>query len=491
LTAIVAASIGCVQNSIKQALAYSTISQLGFMFLAAGLGAYATAIFHLFTHAFFKSLLFLGAGSVIQSLHGEHDVRRMGGLAPHMRVTAYAFLIGALATVGVFPLAGFWSQRGIFLAALNGGRYFVWVLALSAAFLIAFYMFRLYLLTFAGHYRGDPTRIHRLRKAPANICVPLVILAFFAVAAGFVGVTPEHGVLHTLLGQGFTQGSRAGHSPSQAVMLLLPLGVAAAGIALAYLSYLQWWKTPFRSSTLYVVLLRRYFLDEIYSTVFVVGLRRVCHRLWRMDGTLIDGAVNQTAHFFTGTALASAQIDEKVIDGAVNRIASLVGSTAVVSSRIDEKLIDGTVNQVASLVGGTALASSQIDEKVIDGTVNRVASFVGGTALASSQIDEKVIDGTVNRVASFVGGTALASSQIDEKVIDGAVNQVAHFVGGTAQASAEGDEEVSDAAVNWVAELNQTLSDIMRRLQTGLIQNYLLAMSLGIFLLACLYIILR
>jgi NADH-quinone oxidoreductase subunit L len=465
LTAIFAASIGCVQNSIKQALAYSTISQLGFMFLAAGLGAYATAIFHLFTHAFFKSLLFLGAGSVIQSLHGEHDVRRMGGLAPHMRVTAYAFLIGALATIGVFPLAGFWSQRGIFLAALNGGRYFVWVLALSAAFLIAFYMFRLYLLTFAGHYRGDLHAIHHLRKAPANIWVPLVILAFFAVAAGLVGVTPEHGVLHNFLGQGLTQGSRAGSSFLQAIMLLLPLGVAAAGIALAYLSYLQWWETPFRSSTLYVVLFRRYFLDEIYSAVFLVGLRRVCHRLWRMDGTVIDGAVNTAVDVNKGLARICAEVDERLIDGAVRKVAGLNLGLSGISAKVDEKLIDGAVNQVAA--------------------------FVGGTALASSQIDEKLIDGAVNQVAAFVGGTALASSQIDEKLIDGAVNQVAHFVGGTALAAAEGDEKVIDTTVNWVAELNQTLSDIARRLQTGLIQNYLLAMALGIFLLACLYIIFR
>ncbi|MGH7381436.1 MAG: NADH-quinone oxidoreductase subunit L [Candidatus Methylomirabilales bacterium] len=465
LTAIFAASIGCVQNSIKQTLAYSTISQLGFMFLAAGLGAYATAIFHLFTHAFFKSLLFLGAGSVIQSLHGEHDVRRMGGLAPHMRLTAYAFLIGALATAGVFPLAGFWSQRGIFLAAFNSGRYFLWVLALFAAFLIAFYMFRLYLLTFAGHYRGDTHAIHHLRKAPTNLWVPLVILAFLAVAAGFVGVTPEHGGLHNFLGQGLTQGIRGGNAPLPAIMLLLPLGVAAAGIGLAYLSYLQWWELPFRSSTLYVVLFRRYFLDEIYSAIFLVGFRRVCHLLWRMDGRLIDGTVNQVVSFVVGAARASSRIDERVIDGAVN--------------------------QIASLVGGTGRVSSRIDERVIDGAVNQVAHFVAGTAMASARIDERVIDGAVNQVAHFVAGTAMASARIDERVIDGAVNQVAHFVGGTAMASTEVDEEVVDARVDWVAELNQTVSDIMRRLQTGLIQNYLLAMALGIFLVACLYIIFR
>src|SRR3990172_7438902 len=186
LTAIFAATIGCVQSNIKQIIAYSTITQLGYMFLVAGLGAYATAMFHLVTHAFFKSLLFLGAGSVIQALHGEHDIKRMGGLAPHMRLTAYAFLIGALASAGIFPLAGFWSQSQVLFAAFNGGQYFVWFLGLSAAFLTAFYMFRLYLLAFAGRFRGDPQQIRHLRKAPANMWIPLVILALFSVAAGFV-----------------------------------------------------------------------------------------------------------------------------------------------------------------------------------------------------------------------------------------------------------------------------------------------------------------
>ena len=128
---------------------------------------------------------------------------------------------------------------------------------------------------------------------------------------------------------------------------------------------------------------------------------------------------------------------------------------------------------------------------MIDGAVNQIASLVGGTGRVSSRIDERVIDGAVNQVAYFVAGTAMASARIDERVIDGTVNQVAHFVGGTAMASTEVDEEAIDARVDWVAELNQTVSDIMRRLQTGLIQNYLLAMALGIFVLACLYIIFR
>ncbi len=388
LTAIFAATIGCVQNNIKQVLAYSTITQLGFMFLVAGLGAYTTAIFHLFTHAFFKSLLFLGAGSVVQALHGEHDIKHMGGLAPHMRVTAYAFLIGALASAGIFPLAGFWSQSQIFFAAFNGGHYFVWLLGLAAAFLTAFYIFRLYLLTFTGPFRGDPHHMHHLRKAPANMWIPLVILALFSVAVGFVGVTPEHGVFYNFLGHNVPHGAvQKPNAPLKIPMALLPLGVAVAGIGLAYLSYAQWWDLPGRFSTLYVLLFRRYFVDEIYYAIFLDRFRRLCHRLWEMDG--------------------------RIIDGAVNRVAALNLSLSDISSRGDEKVIDGAVNRVADIVVGSGSSFSVVDEKVIDGAVNKVA------------------------------------------------------------------------------DLNQGLARILRRLQTGLIHNYLLVMALGIFLVASLFMIFR
>jgi NADH-quinone oxidoreductase subunit L len=335
LTAILAATIACVQNNIKQVIAYSTITQLGYMFLVAGLGAYATAMFHLVTHAFFKSLLFLGAGSVIQALHGEHDIQRMGGLAPHMRVTAYAFLIGTLASAGIFPLAGFWSQNQVLFAAFNRGYYFVWFLGLSAAFLTAFYMFRLYLLTFSGPFRGDPQQLHHLRKAPANMWIPLVILAFFSVAAGFVGVTPEHGAFHNFLGQGLAPGpGQEANAPLRISMALLPLGVASAGIGLAYLSYVQWWDLPDRFRTLYMVFFRRYFVDEIYYAIFLGGFRRLCHHLWKMDGKVIDGAVNGVAHLVLGASATSSTVDERVVDGAVNGVAHLVLGASATSRRL-------------------------------------------------------------------------------------------------------------------------------------------------------------
>jgi NADH-quinone oxidoreductase subunit L len=414
LTAVFAATIGCVQTNIKQVIAYSTITQLGYMFLVAGLGAYTTAIFHLFTHAFFKSLLFLGAGSVIQALHGEHDIHRMGGLARHMRVTAYAFLIGALASAGIFPLAGFWSQSQVMLAAFNAGKYFVWLLALSAAFLTSFYMFRLYLVTFGGRSQGTAHRISDIPKLSVNMLVPLVLLAILSVAAGFVGVTPEHGAFFSFLGHPPPPGMGRDPTASLAVPIaLLPLAVASVGMGLAYLSYLQWWDVPNRFQGLYVVFHRRYFLDEIYYAIFLDGLRWICRLLWKMDGM--------------------------VIDGAVNRVVRLVLDSSALSAKVDHQVIDATVNQTANLVLGGGSAVSKVDEKVVDGTVNAVAGLVFRASLTSSRVDESVVDGAVNRLADLV----------------------------------------------------QAGGRVLRRFQTGVLQHYLLAMALGILVMAGLYMIFR
>jgi NADH-quinone oxidoreductase subunit L len=440
LTAVFAASIGCVQTNIKQVIAYSTITQLGYMFLVAGLGAYATAMFHLFTHAFFKSLLFLGTGSVILALHGEHDIHRMGGLAPHMRVTAYAFLIGALASAGIFPLAGFWSQSQILSSAFNGGHYFVWGLSLVAAFLTAFYMFRLYLLTFGGRYRGDPRRLGFIRKVPAGMWIPLVILAVLTMAAGFVGVTPEHGIFHGLLGRDLPRGGgQAGVNLLRLPIALLPLGVACVGIGLAYLSYAQWWDLPGRLRTVYVVLFRRYFLDEIYYAVFLDGFRRLCRLLWTLDARVIDGAVN----------------------GAV----SLVRLASTAASRWDETVIDGTVNGAAGLVLRAGAVSVQVDEKVVDGPINAVAPLALGIGTVAARVDERIVDGAVNTVADVVLDASTASARADRTLVDGAVNRL--------------------------ADLLLHAGEFLRRIQTGVIQNYILAMVLGIFVIAVLFLMSR
>ena len=193
LTAFYAASIALVQTDIKRVIAYSTISQLGYMFLGLGVGAYAAGIFHLMTHAFFKALLFLAAGSVIHALAGEQDVRKMGGLRTSLRVTAGSFLVGALANAGIVPFAGFWSKDEILFAVYASGHRLLWVLGALTAAGTGFYMFRLYFLAFEGRSRVDPHVSSHLHEAPWSMRLPLVLLALGAVTVGFLGVPPESG----------------------------------------------------------------------------------------------------------------------------------------------------------------------------------------------------------------------------------------------------------------------------------------------------------
>ena len=190
-TAIFAASIGLAQNDIKRVLAYSTISQLGYMFLACGVGAFTAGIFHLMTHAFFKALLFLGAGSVMHAMAGELDMRKMGALKPHLPRTYWTFLIGTLALAGIFPFAGFFSKDEILWQALNQGGVLFWLLGAGAAFMTATYMFRAVFLTFHGKSRVDHGVAHHLHESPGIMTVPLIILAILSVIGGFIGF-PVH-----------------------------------------------------------------------------------------------------------------------------------------------------------------------------------------------------------------------------------------------------------------------------------------------------------
>src|SRR5712692_9848909 len=193
LTALFAASIGLVQTDIKRVLAYSTISQLGYMFVGVGVGAYAAGIFHLVTQAFFKALLFLGAGSVIHGLHGEQDMRRMGGIAPRMLVTTVTFLVGAVGLAGIPPFAGFFSKDEILAAAFHGHRA-VWALLLAGAFMTAFYTFRLIFLAFFGGPRMSKEVAHHVHESPRVMTWPLLVLAALTIVAGWaVGVPSEHG----------------------------------------------------------------------------------------------------------------------------------------------------------------------------------------------------------------------------------------------------------------------------------------------------------
>jgi NADH-quinone oxidoreductase subunit L len=303
-TAIFAATIAIVQNDIKKVLAYSTVSQLGLMFLALGLGAYTSGIFHMATHAFFKALLFLGAGSVIHALQGEQDLRNMGGLRKHLPVTYATFLIGVLAISGIPPFAGFFSKDEILANAYAHGPV-VWALAVFASLLTAFYMFRLLFLTFSGTTRTSPQVMSHIHESPRSITIPLMLLAALSVAGGFMGV-PEalHGShwLNGFLSPVFEPSSAlvsAHHlSHSEEYMLMgAVIVLTLVMIGLAYSKYVSRKQVPEGESVevgaVHRTLYRKYYVDEIYDAIIVkplYGISSVLSSVIERSG--IDRIVN-------------------------------------------------------------------------------------------------------------------------------------------------------------------------------------------------------
>jgi NADH-quinone oxidoreductase subunit L len=312
LTALMAASIALVQTDIKRVLAYSTISQLGYMFVACGVGAFTAGIFHLATHACFKALLFLGAGSVIHALDGEQDIRRMGGLKDHLPITYLTFLVASLAIAGVFPFAGFFSKDEILWAALSEGNFLVWLLAAIVAVMTSFYMFRLVFLVFHREPRASDGMAHHPHEAPSAMRVPLMILAGLSVVAGFIGIPIIEGahLIRAYLEPVFTRYplppealGHALHRPGlELVMLLISLALAIGGILLAMYMYLIDTTLPERISTqfhgVYRLLMGKYYIDELYDWLVVEPVKRSAAWLWaQVDMGLVDGTVNQAGEF--------------------------------------------------------------------------------------------------------------------------------------------------------------------------------------------------
>jgi NADH-quinone oxidoreductase subunit L len=301
LTAVFAATIGLVQTDIKRVLAYSTVSQLGYMFVGVGMGAYAGGIYHLVTHAFFKALLFLGAGSVIHALSGEQDLRRMGGLWRKLPATRDTMLIATVAIAGLPPFSGFFSKDEILAAAFFKGRYAIYALGLLGAALTAFYMSRLVLLTFFGVSRVDHEVLHHVHESPPVMTGPLWALAVLAAGAGVWGVPwAESGnwIGHFLAP---VLGHETPHHGA-AVYLLMAVSVLAAlaGIAVAWPMYAQGRADPTRigvpRNALHRVLLNSYYVDELYDAAIVQPLARLCR--WCatvVDQEWIDGLVNGVA----------------------------------------------------------------------------------------------------------------------------------------------------------------------------------------------------
>ena len=319
-TAIFAASIGLVQNDIKKVLAYSTISQLGYMFMALGVGAWTAGMFHLVAHGFFKGLLFLCSGSVIHAMGGEQDMRKMGGLRSKTKITYWTFVIGALAISGFPGAAGFFSKDAVLGGAFRGGYWYLWVVGLIAAFMTAFYMFRLIFMTFHGKPRDEEAFAHA-HESPPSMTVPLIILAVPSIFTGIVlGFPPEDGHIDHFLHSVFefaTGGETHQFALMDGGLMLLSALVGIGGILLAWQFYIKRTELPAlmgaRFQFAHRTLLNKYWIDEFYAAVIVNPLRRFSDWLWRViDDGVIDAFINGMARSFrsVGSGLRPIQAGE-------------------------------------------------------------------------------------------------------------------------------------------------------------------------------------
>ena len=349
-TALWAGAIGMVQNDIKRVLAYSTVSQLGYMFMAMGVGAYAAGIFHLFTHAFFKALLFLGSGAVIHALAGEQDLRHMGGLKKELPVTYWTFLIGALAIAGVPGLAGFFSKDEILYRTFSGGHPVLWAVGALTSLMTAFYMFRLVFLAFHGERRpvravaqdfspapasglhdqqpdAESPHAHHtghLHDAPRSMAFALIVLAIGSVLAGYLNVPPaiggsaflEHFLepsLHVPVMEGGHAAAEHDDHGVETVLMITSSIIALIGIGLAAFLYLKRPQMPeafvARFPGVYQFLLNKGFVDEVYDAAAVQPIKALSeHVLWKGDARVIDGAVNGAGQIVVETGSLARQI---------------------------------------------------------------------------------------------------------------------------------------------------------------------------------------
>ena len=309
-TALIAATIATRQNDIKKVLAYSTVSQLGFMFMAIGVGAYTAAVFHVITHAFFKALLFLGSGSVIHGMSGEQDIRMMGGLKDKMKTTYYTFLIGCIAIAGIPPLSGFFSKDEIMMHLFTNGAYgkVFWALGMIAAFMTAFYMFRLLFITFFGKFRGTHEQAHHVHESPALMTMPLIVLAILSIGGGLIGVPEVFGLgehwlkewLEPILLKSELAHIYINELSHRGELLLMAIAVIIAflGIILAWSVY------------------KNYDAKKQNK-----GMAKFLEDKWLFDEAYDNAVVKPT---FAAANVLKTNVEEQVIDGAVNGVGKLL-----------------------------------------------------------------------------------------------------------------------------------------------------------------------
>ncbi len=394
-TALFAATIALVQNDIKRVLAYSTVSQLGYMMLACGVGAFSAGIFHLMTHAFFKALLFLCAGSVMHALSDELDMWKMGNVRKYMPTTYWTFLVGCLAITGIPGLAGFFSKDEILWYAWSGefGHPLFWLIGACAAGLTAFYMFRMFFVVFLGESRMDPHVEEHAHESPKAMTVPLMTLAGLAMIGGYIGIPAvlrigplrwihdkfsiydwlapslaeeSHGAsvasesstwLASLEPMALLQEAEHGAEAAQHGSAGLELGlmvvsvvIALTGIGIAYRIYVKDMSIADRMaaklSGAYRVLWNKYYVDELYDALFVNRVKDLGDGLWVFDDAVVDGVVNGVADSTKRTANSATSFDNRVVDGAVNA----VGSDLQATSRVFRAWQTGYVQNYALII---------------------------------------------------------------------------------------------------------------------------------------------
>lgn len=360
VTSLLAATIAVTQFDIKKVLAYSTVSQLGYMFLAMGVGAYSAGIFHLMTHAFFKALLFLGSGSVIMGMHHDQDMRHMGGLFGRMKTTGVTFLVGVLAIAGIFPFAGFFSKDEILFNAFISSHGhighviapLVYGIGLFTAFLTGFYMFRQFFMTFTGSFRGSPAEEHghhhgvshldHVHESPKVVTVPLIILAVLATLAGFINIPHAMGGgawFHHWLAPVWPEGGDHSAYHSVEIMLaVLSVTIALLSIFMAYVLYQKKTDLPGKIvraiPRFHKLLYNKYFVDEVYAIIAVKPMMLISRGVGLFDKYIVDGIVNGVGFLTRLVANINGWIDQYIVDGAVNGLSYLVQWTGGVLRKV-------------------------------------------------------------------------------------------------------------------------------------------------------------
>jgi NADH-quinone oxidoreductase subunit L len=309
-TALIAATIATRQNDIKKVLAYSTVSQLGFMFMAIGVGAYTAAVFHVITHAFFKALLFLGSGSVIHGMSGEQDIRMMGGLKDKMKTTYYTFLIGCIAIAGIPPLSGFFSKDEIMMHLFTNGAFgkVFWALGMIAAFMTAFYMFRLLFITFFGKFRGTHEQEHHVHESPTLMTMPLIVLAILSIGGGLIGVPEVFGLGEHWLKEWLEPillKSELAHIYINELSHRGELLLMAIAVIIAFLGIILAWS-----------LYKNYDAKKQNK-----GIAKFLEDKWLFDEAYDNAIVKPT---FAAANVLKTNVEEQVIDGAVNGVGKLL-----------------------------------------------------------------------------------------------------------------------------------------------------------------------